>query len=321
MDFSMAGLNTRLEQGLRTAFFGSVTIILLTAAVLYLLLSWLVITPLERVAQGMRHFSQGLRRTRVPVQTQDEVGVLAGVFNEMADTIQSQEEEANQLYAELESKDADRRRLLARLIDAREEEQQRLARRIHDNLGQLLTGLSLNLKLCQQAVPEELAAVHQQLGKINGLVRDTMEHAHHLITQLRPTVLDDYGLVAAIQEEVNQRLRPLGIAVQVDDSATGNLPAAVATTAFRIVQEAITNVIRHAEATQVWIRLVRDGNELKVTVEDDGVGVTDKGEYRGLGILGMQERASALGGRLAVTPHPFGGTQVVLWLPVEEEGL
>lgn len=316
MDFSMTGLNTRLEQGLRTAFFGSVTIIVLTAVVLYVLLSWLFITPLERLAQGMRRFSRGERESRIPVRTEDEVGLLAGVFNEMADTIQSQETEAGQLYVELEEKDADRRRLLARLIDAREEEQQRLARRIHDNLGQLLTGLSLNLKLCQQAIPAELIPVHQQLAKINGLVRDTIEQAHHLITQLRPTVLDDYGLLPAVREEVDQRLRPLDITVHVErEGALDTLPDAVATAAFRIIQEALTNVIRHADAGQVWIRLARRAGGLMVTVEDDGGGVPVDSDYRGLGILGMEERASALGGQVTVSSRQPSGTRVALWLP------
>jgi signal transduction histidine kinase len=319
MDFSMAGLNTRLEQGLRTAFFGSVTIIMLTAAVLYLLLSWLIITPLERVAQVMRRFSQGTRQVRVPVQSEDEVGLLAGVFNEMADTIQFQDAEANKLYAELEGKDADRRRLLARLIDAREEEHRRLARRIHDSLGQLLTGLSLNLKLCQQAIPENFTEVHHQLTRLNGLARHTIEQAHHLITQLRPSVLDDYGLVPAIQEEVAQQLRESGIQAHVENSGrVDDLPTPVATATFRIVQEAITNVLRHANATQIWISLQCEDGALLVTIEDDGAGLKEGNHYRGLGILGMEERAGALGGQVAVTARQPHGTRVAVRLPMKE---
>ncbi len=319
MDFSMLGLNARLEQGLRTAFLGSVMIIVLTAGALYLLLSWLVITPLERVAQGLRRFSQGNRQVRVPVLRQDEVGVLAGVFNEMADTIQSQESEAGRLYADLESRDVDRQRLLARLIDAREEEHRRLARRIHDNLGQLLTGLSLNLKLCQQAIPRELSDVQQQLGRLNDLVRHTIEQAHLLTTQLRPSVLDDYGLIPAIEEEADQRLAGSSIQVHLHSSgAVDDLPNPVATATFRIVQEALTNVIHHANASQVWISLQRSDGGLEVRLEDDGAGLSQQGEYRGLGILGMQERAVVLGGRVDVAPRQPHGTQVTLWFPLKE---
>jgi two-component system, NarL family, sensor histidine kinase UhpB len=267
----------------------------------------------------MRRFSQGRRQERVPVQTQDEVGLLAGVFNEMADTIEFQESESRQLYADLKGKDADRRRLLARLIDAREEEQRRLARRIHDSLGQLLTGLSLNLKLCQQAIPETLPDAHQQLTRLNGLVRHTMEQAHSLITQLRPSVLDDYGLLPAIHEEVGQQLRGSGIQMHMEKSgAVDDLPGPVATATFRIVQEAITNVIRHANATHVWISLHCAEGALVASIEDDGAGLQEDGQYRGLGILGMQERAGALGGQVGVTPRQPHGTRVSVWLPLKE---
>ncbi len=323
IDFSMAGLNALLEQGLQTAFLGSITIIVLTTLVLYVLLSWLIITPMEQVAQGLRSFSQGERTVRVPAQSQDEVGLLASVFNEMADTIQVQEAEAKQLYTKLKTKDTVRRQLLTKLITAREEERRRVARGIHDELGQLLTGLSLNLKLCQQAVPDNLQTAHNYLVKANTLVRHTIEQSHRLITHLRPTVLDDYGLTPALQDELNQRLAPLGIATHLDtDGDVERLPSDVATTAFRIVQEALTNVIRHAKAHQVYVRLQLTADELTVVVEDDGVGLPDEhlhssDGYQPLGILGMQERADALGGRLEVTRRRSRGTRVTLWLPLD----
>lgn len=327
MDFSMAGLNALLEEGLQTAFLGSVTIIVLTTLVLYMLLSWLIITPMEQVAQGLRSFSQGGRTARVPVQGQDEVGLLAGVFNEMADTIQAQEAEAKQLYTELEAKDTVRRQLLAKLITAREEERRRVARRIHDELGQLLTGLSLNLKLCQQIVPDNLQTVRDYLVKTNNLVRHTIEQSHRIIVHLRPTVLDDYGLVPAVVDELSQRLDPLGIATHLDtEGDLEQLPAEVTTAAFRIVQEALINVVRHANAHQVHVRLQQKAAELTVVVEDDGVGLPDEqlhssNGHQALGILGMQERADALGGRLEVTRRQSRGTQVVLWLPLNEKAL
>ena len=324
MDFSMAGLNARLERGLRIAFLSSVTIIALSALVLYVLLSRLIITPMEQVAQALRSFSQGKRAVRAPVEAQDEVGLLADVFNEMADTIQTHEAEASRLYAELQAKDAVRRQLLARLINAREEERQHLAREIHDELGQLLTGLSLDLKLCQEAIPHDLHTVHERLSKANALLRHTIEQAHRLIADLRPTVLDDYGLVPALREELSQRLAPLGIDAHLDtEGDVERLPADVATAAFRIVQEAITNVIRHAKAHQVHVQLQQTADGLTMTVEDDGVGVPDErlrslNGRRAVGILGMQERAGALGGWLEVAPREPHGTQVRLWLPLQK---
>ncbi len=323
MDFSMAGLNTRLERGLRIAFLGSVTIIVLSTLMLYVLLSRLIITPMEQVAQSLNSFSQGERAIRVSVQAEDEVGLLADVFNEMADTIQLQETEASRLYMELKEKDEVRRQLLARLISAREEERRHLAREIHDELGQLLTGLSLNLKLSQQAMPDDPQVAHNYLDKANAVVRRTIEQSHRLITRLRPTALDDYGLVPALREELNQRLAPLGIAAHLDtEGDVERLPAEVTTATFRIVQEAITNVIRHANARRVHVHLQRTTDGLTVIIEDDGVGLPgeDPGSSdgrRALGILGMQERAGALGGRLEVTRRQPHGTGVVLWLPLD----
>jgi signal transduction histidine kinase len=323
MDFSMTGLTTRLERGLRTAFLGSVMIIVLSTVVLNVLLSRLVITPMEQVAQSLHSFSQGEREARVSVQTQDEVGLLADVFNEMADTIQAQEAEASQLYTELKDKDEVRHQLLARLINAREEERRHLAREIHDELGQLLTGLSLNLKLSQQAMPNDPQVAQGYLDKANALVRHIIEQSDRLITRLRPTSLDDYGLVPALQDELGQRLEPLDIVVHLDvDGDMECLPTEATTATFRIVQEAITNVIRHAEARQVHVCLRQTDDGLTVAIEDDGVGLPGESASspdgrRALGILGMQERAGALGGWLEVMSRQPHGTRVVLWLPLD----
>lgn len=202
---------------------------------------------------------------------------------------------------------------------AREEEQKRLARRIHDELGQLLTGLSLHLKLCEQTLPDTDASAHTHLAKATSLVQRTMEQTHVLVRLLRPIVLDDYGLMPAIQEEVERRLVPLGIQVDVEGQHDlAALPADVATAAFRIVQEALTNIVRHAAATHVWIRLNTDDSGLTVTIEDDGVGLPTDQAAQGWGILGMQERAEALGGSVEVVPRVPQGVRVDLWLPPKE---
>jgi signal transduction histidine kinase len=322
MDFSMEGLQSRLQQGLRTAAIASALIIVITALVLYMLLSWLFITPMERIAQGILRFSQGNRSERVPIQTQDEVGLLASVFNQMANTIQEQETTANRLYQEIQAKEIMRRQLLDRLTTAREDEQKRLARRIHDEVGQLLTGLSLHLKLCEQAVPDTLAAAHTHLGKATALVQRTLDQTHVLIRLLRPTVLDDYGLAPAVQEEITQRLQPLGVQAHLEiEGDLELLTAEMATVAFRIIQEAVINVIRHAQARHVWIRMQSNTDGFVVTVEDDGVGLPSKRETQGWGILGMQERAAALGGTVEVLPRYPQGTRVHLWLPGKETGV
>jgi len=247
-------------------------------------------------------------------QRERDKHALQQMYNELAAT----QKRLNNLHAQ-------RGELLNRLMSVQEEERRRVAREIHDELGQLLTGLSLNLKLCQEAVPKELEVAHNHLAKANALVRHTIEQAHRIIADLRPTVLDDYGLVPALREELNQRLAPLGIDAHLDtEGDLEQLPAEVATAAFRIVQEAITNIIRHANARHVYVRLHQTTEGLGVTVEDDGIGLPRKGLYssdgrKGLGILGMRERARALGGGLEVTPREPCGTQVRLWLPLQRK--
>ncbi len=237
---------------------------------------------------------------------------LQHMYNELAEA----QDRLNTLHAQ-------RGELLNRLMSVQEEERRRLAREIHDELGQLLTGLSLNLKLCQEAVPDELSTAHDRLAKASSVVRHTIEQSHRLITDLRPTVLDDYGLVPALEEEVSQRLTPLGIEATLDTVGDiERLPSDVATAAFRIVQEAITNIIRHANARWVRIQLRQRAGELTVTIEDDGIGLPEGRvpSYNGrsaLGILGMQERARALGGYLEVCSRTPRGTRVFLWLPLQ----
>jgi len=322
VEFSMAGLDARLAQGLRTAWLASAAIILLAALAIYALLSWLVITPMERVGRAMRRFSRGERAARADVSSQDEAGLLGSGFNDMAETIQAQEAQAEQLYAALAARDTLRRQLLGRLTAAREEERRHVAREIHDELGQLLTGLSLNLKLCQQAVPHDPAAAAEHLARANALIGETIEQSHRLIADLRPPVLDDFGLVPALQEELDQRLTPAGIAAGLAaDGDVAGLPPELATAAFRIAQEALTNVLRHASARQVYVQVQQTASGLAMTIEDDGVGLPDEAlssaanGRQAFGILGMQERAEALGGRLNVTRREPGGTRVTLWLP------
>jgi signal transduction histidine kinase len=324
VDFSMVGQDALLERGLRTVLSASAAIILVTTLAIYALLSWLVITPMERVARAMRRFSRGERTARATVSSQDEAGLLSAGFNDMAGIIQAQETRAEHLYAELEAKDALRRQLLGRLTSAREEERRHVARELHDELGQLLTGLSLNLKLCQQAIPRDPGAAADHLARANALIGETLEQSHRLIADLRPPVLDDFGLVPALREELDQRLTPAGIASGLEaDGDVAGFPPEIATAAFRIAQEAITNILRHANARQVHVQVGRAATGLVMTIDDDGVGLPDEalddasGGRRAFGILGMQERAEALGGRLEVTRREPGGTRVSLLLPLD----
>ncbi|MGE5602539.1 MAG: ATP-binding protein [Nitrososphaerales archaeon] len=323
VDFSMASPNSRVDAALRTALGASALLVLLSMIAVYGLLSVMVITPLEKVAGALRRFSAGERDARAPIHSEDEVGMLSSGFNVMAETIQAQEASAEQLYAELEARDALRRQLLGKVIEAREEERRNLAREIHDELGQMLTGLSLHIRLVQDALDCGPEQVKDYLGRAGALVGETIDRSHRLISDLRPPVLDDYGLSPALREELEHRLAPLGIVAAYQcDGDVDSVPPDVATAAFRISQEAITNIIRHSGARRVWVSVSTADGRLTMMIEDDGAGLPESARqpgsaHHGFGILGMQERAEALGGKVAVARREQGGTAVLLVLPLE----
>lgn len=212
--------------------------------------------------------------------------------------------------------------LVQKLITAHEEERLRIAREIHDELGQLLTRLSINLKMCSKAIPPELPEVTRQLAATETLVWQTIEQAHRLIVELRPTLLDELGLQAALREELQQRLTPLGVETQLtSDHVPERLPASIELAVFRIAQEALSNIARHAHAQHATLALTCNDHELQVVIEDDGIGLpsnwrTRHDGHQPLGLVGMQERAALIGGNLTIEPCAPHGTRIVLRVPL-----
>jgi signal transduction histidine kinase len=197
-----------------------------------------------------------------------------------------------------------------------------VAREIHDELGQLLTRLSINLKVCETQVTAEPSRAAETLAATQALVWQTMEQAHRLIVELRPTLLDELGLEAALREELATRLEPQGVTATLEaGSAPERLPASVEIAVFRIAQEAISNIAQHAHAQHASVSLHAKG-ALELSIRDDGVGIpgdwhSESDGHRPLGLLGMQERAALIGGSLAIEPESPHGTRVTLRVPLE----
>lgn len=199
-----------------------------------------------------------------------------------------------------------------RLVVAREEERRRIRRDLHDGLGPALSGVVFGLESARLLVDRDPDAVKEHLATTRDQVQDVVADVRRLVHDLRPPALDDLGLVGALRQRA-ETLRPLDVGVEADDLR--DLPAAVEVAAYRIASEAMTNVVRYADATRCTVRLVREQRLLLVEVTDDGVGIPQDAQA-GVGMLSMRERAAELGGRSEVTCPPTGGTVVRAWLPV-----
>ncbi|MBI2165340.1 MAG: HAMP domain-containing protein [Chloroflexi bacterium] len=231
------------------------------------------------------------------------------------------------LYEELERKERVRAELLEKVIGAQEEERKRVAREIHDEPAQALAGVIFqvdNLKRRLAGV-KDAGPSAQDVEELRQGVRAAMESLHRIITELRPQALDDLGFVTAIRWYAEQRLADRGVDTDLTvDGQADRLPPAIEIAAFRITQEAVNNVAKHAAASKVRITLRFGDSTISGEIEDDGQGfdpqiVTGLPSHgAGLGLLGMRERAALLGGNLTVDSSPGRGTRVSFTIPRSE---
>ncbi|MHB1962895.1 MAG: GAF domain-containing sensor histidine kinase [Acidimicrobiales bacterium] len=224
---------------------------------------------------------------------------------------------AGQVAAEL--RERARGELLGAVIAAQEAERARVARDLHDDIGQALTSVLLGLRLLEGRGDEPAPGVTGRVEDLRELVADALRRARQLAFDLRPTVLDDIGLAPAVQRLVDEVAERSGVAVDaaVDVEQHQGLTPALATVVYRVVQEALTNVVRHAQATSASVVVTVSGDRLRAVIEDDGQGFDPDHRPDGhLGIRGMEERAELVGGRVRVISVPSQGTTVVLEVPL-----
>lgn len=210
------------------------------------------------------------------------------------------------------------RRLGGRLQAVREEERRRIAREIHDELGQGLTAIKMSLSSLTRELPEEYRPLARAESIIK-LVDQTIASVRRISTELRPGILDDLGLVAAVEWAAEQFESMTGTTCLLELPADlVNIDPERATAVFRIFQETLTNIARHANASEVHVRLAREDGQLSLEVRDNGVGIREEklSGSASLGILGMRERAHLLGGQLTVSGSPARGTLVRLRIPL-----
>jgi signal transduction histidine kinase len=214
------------------------------------------------------------------------------------------------------------RTLAAWLAEAEEAERRRLARELHDQVGQNLTALSINLNFVRAQAAEGLAdVVRSRLDDSLALIEQTVECIRRVMADLRPPVLDNHGLVAALRWYGSQIATRTGIAIIVQgEEPVPRLPTSVETALFRIAQEALTNVVKHAQATQVTITLEVNAATACLVIADNGIGfevtrLLSSDGHRGWGLLSMAERAEGVGGHCRIESRPGQGTRVVVEVP------
>jgi signal transduction histidine kinase len=205
---------------------------------------------------------------------------------------------------------------MRRVVEAQELERKRLARELHDETGQALTSILLGLKPLERSVASEEG--HAAVASLRELVAATLQDVRRLAVELRPSALDDFGLVSAVERLAETFRDQTGLRVDLESNlGEDRLPSEVETVLYRIVQEALTNVVKHARASRVSILLTSKDSSVAAVVEDDGLGFEpqESGES-GLGLIGMRERVGLVGGRLQIESAAGAGTTLVAEVPL-----
>jgi PAS domain S-box-containing protein len=222
----------------------------------------------------------------------------------------------------LQQQQQELRRLSAQVLEAREEEKTRIARELHDELGQLLTALKMDLAWLRERLPPGDADAAQRAEQMGRVLDQTVGSTRRISSDLRPLMLDDLGLAEAANWLVGDFARRSGVQCEMRMTGDGELEGAdksVATAIYRALQESLTNIARHAGARQAWVSVGAENGEIWFEVEDDGRGIepADLAKARSLGLKGMRERVTYLGGSIEVVRAPRGGTRVHGRLPAQ----
>jgi two-component system, NarL family, sensor histidine kinase UhpB len=270
---------------------------LVVLLVINLMLLRPALRPLDELAETMRRHDPLSPGARAPIDGDPAVAALARTFNEMLDRLESE-----------------RRESAHRALIAQESERRRIAHELHDEVGQTLTGVMLQVEGLAAVIPDEL---REQLDELRETARAGTEEVRRIARRLRPEALEDLGLqsaLSALATRVAEQAH-LDISRQLDPGLA--LSPQQELVVYRVAQEALTNVARHAGAVRVELRLDRDDGQALLCVRDDGRGLRSTDLSSSHGIRGMRERAMLIGAQLAIAPSPLRGTEVKLTIPLD----
>lgn len=295
-----------------------------------------VVRPIRDLTNASRRIAAGSLDDPVAVTREDEVGELARSFDIMRVRLRDSLEESRRWTDELETRVGERTReleslsrsraeLLGKVISVQEEERKRIARELHDDSAQDLATLLVELEALGESLPTSAEKAKRMLARVKLQTTKALTDMRQIILDLRPSILDELGLVAAVRWYGRTRLESIQVAVSVNPGAQRKrVEGAVETAMFRIAQEAINNVAKHAEAKEVKVRFEFADDRISLLVEDDGKGfdvesvIGAEGGTASLGLAGMNERATLLGGNVTIESEPGQGTKVRVEAPAGE---
>lgn len=240
-------------------------------------------------------------------------GRIVGIVEDFKDISERKRAERN-----LEETGERLRELTAHLQSIREEERSRIAREIHDELGQVLTALSLDVRWLQKRLPDELGDLQDKTNTMSELITTTVGSVSRICSELRPAILDDVGLSAAIEWQAGEFSSRTGIACNIESAPSQiKLSEELSVAIFRIFQETLTNIVRHAQATEVEVGLRLTPQEFSMRVCDDGIGMEEAEPHKmdSFGLLGVEERVRGFGGELKVSTGCLGGACLNIVIP------
>lgn len=295
-----------------------------------------LVRPVQQLTNIANDIAAGRLDVQLNVTDGGEIGVMASALDNMRRQLLANIEKLSQWNEVLEARVTAQTRelqeqqeltkqLLHRTISAQEEERGRIARELHDEFGQTLTAIELNLTHLEQKAAQHNGLLSNNIQQCRQLTHQSITELRRIVTALRPGVLDQLGLVASLHWISQQFLAPQGIhvAIQVEPFPS-DLSKNIETILFRIVQEAVNNIVRHSQAKNVSIRLSTQADQLHLIIQDDGTGYESRPLNGGvvsqqLGLAGMQERASLVGGVVEITSQPQMGTLVHVTVPVSPD--
>jgi signal transduction histidine kinase len=324
-DLSIAPVEAALTSDLRKNLFWWSGTIIAMIGIVNLGVRKLLVRRVEELNNAVSGFNPGENRIELPESPKDELGSLSESFQSLMKRVDRRDAENRRLSDTLKQRNLEQKILLRNLIHAQEEERKRVARELHDELGQALSSSALQIEAAKQLLESDPDQAEESLRDARKIIAASTEQISNLIMGLRPSVLDDLGLQSALRAHADRVLGNAGIDYSLDlGSLQGRVPDELETVLFRVFQEALTNIVRHSEATRVDMELVQTNGMILGRIADNGQGFNPKldtdepDQAERFGLLGMRERIELCGGTIVIRSTPGEGTSIQIQIPNQD---